>query len=95
MTALHHQPDIETPDHGPLSFLNAIGSRTLIFMGLEQIGVIEQVSYLRFINYRVTIHLGTNPRRVTASNLEQAKVFARQEVDEFFARTPLKLEVRG
>ncbi len=77
-----------------LSFRTCIADRCLIFMGDRQIGDIVQASWLRATIYRVTIHLGTSPRRATASTLTQAKVFALQEVAEFFARTPVRLELR-
>ena len=64
-------------------------------MGERQVGEILPASWLRAAVYRVTIHLGTQPRRITASTLDQAKVFAAQEVVEFFARTPIKFLVQA
>jgi hypothetical protein len=83
-------PGIETP---LLSFRMSVGNRCLVFMGERQIGDIVQASWLRMTTFIVTIHLGTQPRRITASTLDQAKVFATQEVFEFFAGTPVRLEV--
>lgn len=95
MTILPHgQPDDPGPDYGPLTFRDAIGGRCLIFMGDRQIGEITQASWLRTTIHRVTIHLGSSPRRATASTLTQAKTFAMQEVAEFFAGTPMRMEAR-
>lgn len=96
MSALHpfkHQPDDPGIKSDLLSFQMSIAGRCIIFMGERQIGDIVQASWLRAAVYRVTIHLGTAPRRATASTLDQAKVFAMQEVAEFFARTPVRLEM--
>jgi hypothetical protein len=92
---LHRQPD----DPGAslcdlLSFKTSLAGRCLVFMGDQQIGDIVQASWLRATIYSVTIHLGTRPRRISANTLAQAKVFALQEVAEFFARTPVRLELR-
>lgn len=89
------QPDDPGHTSQLLSFRESIGSRCLIFMGERQVGEIVTASWLRAAVYRVTIHLGSSPRRVTASTIEQAKVFAHQEVAEFFARTPVRLEPWG
>lgn len=94
-TPLRPQPDDPGPDYGVLTFHDAVGGRSLVFMGDRQIGEIAQASWLRTTIYRITIHLGTSPRKATASTLDQAKVFAMQEVAEFFARTPMRLEVRA
>lgn len=94
MNHLTRQPDDPGPDHGPLSFRDMIGGCTHIYLGERQIGHIVQSNWLRVSVYKITIHLGTVPRHATASNLDQAKVFARQEVDEFFARTPVRIEAR-
>jgi hypothetical protein len=100
MTAAHlcnslikGQPDQPSTTGGLVRFRDGGSGRTVIFMGSRQIGEIVISSWLRATVYRVTIHLGTHPRRITASTLDQAKVFAEQEVLEFFAGTPVKVEV--
>lgn len=96
MTLTHNRQPDDPGAHGPelLSFRASIAGRCLIYMGERQIGEIVPASWLRAVFYKVTIHLGTSPRRVTASTIDQAKVFAHQEVAEFFARTPVRLEAR-
>lgn len=96
MSTLHRidgQPDDPGIKSDLLSFRSSVAGRFIIFMGERQIGDIVPASWLRAAVYRVTIHLGTSPRRATASTLAQAKVFAMQEVAEFFAGTPLRLEL--
>lgn len=90
---LKHQPDDPGIKSALLSFHTSVAGRIIVFMGERQIGDIVPASWLRAAVYRVTIHLGTAPRRVTASTLDQAKVFAEQEVFEFFAATPVRLEI--
>lgn len=86
------QPDDPGIKSNLLSFQTSVAGRCTIFMGERQIGDIVQASWLRMTTYVVTVHLGTSPRKTTASTLDQAKVFAEQEVAEFFARTPVRLE---
>ncbi len=97
MSNLHHRIDGQPDDPGIkpplLSFRASVAGRCIIFMGERQIGDIVQASWLRCSVYKVTIHLGSSPRKATASTLNQAKVFAMQEVAEFFAGTPVRLEM--
>ena len=90
---LNQQPDDPGIKSDLLSFRASVAGRCIIFMGERQIGDIVPASWLRCAVYRVTIHLGSQPRKATASTLDQAKVFAMQEVAEFFARTPVRLEM--
>ena len=94
MNVQHHQPDDPGPDYGPLTFTDTLGGRAAIYLGRELIGCIEPKSWLRVKGYQVTIHLGMKPRKVQASTPEQAKTFAMQEVMEWLARTPMRLEAR-
>lgn len=92
---LPHIPDDPGPDHGPLTFRDYSPGVTRIYWGGNLIGDIVQSSWGRLTTlHKVTLYLGMPPLKDTASNLTQAKVFARQKFDEFFARTPVKLEVR-
>src|SRR4051812_7913369 len=97
MNTLHQiegQPDDPGIKSNLLSFRSSsVAGRCIIFMGERQIGDIAKESWLRMPVFVVTVHLGTTPRRVNASTLDQAKVFAIQEVFEFFAGTPVRLEL--
>lgn len=93
MSDLRHQPDNPGIKSELLSFRMSVAGRVIVFMGERQIGDIVPASWLRCAVYRVTIHLGSQPRKTTASTMAQAKVFAMQEVAEFFAGTPVRLEM--
>jgi hypothetical protein len=91
------QPDDPGPDFGPLVFLPvALGreGHELIFFGTIKIGEIVPRTWMRMHGYDIRIALPEVRPSIQASTARQARIFAMQEVQDWVARTPMRLEAR-
>jgi hypothetical protein len=92
--SLQQQPDDPGPDYAPLTFQDSLGNRSVVFFGDWKIGEILPEMWLGMRGYTVRIALPGAKPSTRANSLTQAKTFAMQEVLDWIARTPMRLEAR-
>lgn len=95
MTLIHGQPDDPGPDYSPLTFLSSAMGREVIYLGRVRVGEIAPRTRMLMRGYEVRLSLPDARSSIHASNLNQAKTFAMQEVQDWVSRTPMRLEVRA